>query len=99
MRAPSMQHLQTRFTPFSANMFRTAAAVSLMLCLPGANAFAARNRISGRIENSRRFTLRGNMHPKAQADYDQGAADASLVLPYVTLVLKQSPAQEADLTQ
>jgi uncharacterized protein (TIGR03437 family) len=37
------------------------------------------------------------MHPRASADNDEGPVDANLEVPYVTLVLKRSDAQEADL--
>jgi uncharacterized protein (TIGR03437 family) len=43
--------------------------------------------------------LHGSVHPKAQAQYDQGAVDASMKIGYITLMLKQSPAQQASLEQ
>ena len=39
------------------------------------------------------------MHPKAAPENDQGRVDSSLTLTYVTVVLKPSPAQQADLEQ
>ena len=94
-----MEQLHTRFTPFPNRLIRHSSFLSLILCIAGANAFGARNRITARIDNTNRVTLRGHLNPRAQAAEDEGPADAAMVLPHVTLVLKQSPAQEAELTQ
>lgn len=50
---------------------------------------------TGRTES--RIVLRGNTHPLARAEFDRGAAPESLPMDRMQLVLKQSPAQEADL--
>jgi hypothetical protein len=42
-------------------------------------------------------TLRGNTHPLARPEYDQGAAPDSLPTERILLVLKRSPAQETAL--
>src|ERR1700733_9445939 len=60
---------------------------------------AQQSRITGSIDNSRRVVLYGHINPRAQAGIDQGRVDASLPLPYVTLVLKPSAGQQADLLQ
>jgi uncharacterized protein (TIGR03437 family) len=57
------------------------------------------SRIAGTIDNSRRVVLPGHLNPRAQAGTDQGPVDSSLPLPYVTLVLKPSAGQQADLDQ
>ena len=56
-------------------------------------------RITQSIDNNRRVTLLGHLNPRAQAGTDQGRVDLSLALPYVTLMLKPSAAQQADLEQ
>jgi uncharacterized protein (TIGR03437 family) len=66
--------------------------------LPG-GLLAQHNRIAGRINGSQRFKLSGHVHPNATAEYDQGKADAALELNHVTLVLKPSASQQADLDQ
>src|SRR5262245_61756119 len=71
-----------------------ALAMILALNLP-----AQRNRIIGPINNKRRVFLKGHIHPKAQADDDQGPVAASMPIPYATLMLKRSPSQEAELNQ
>jgi subtilase family serine protease len=58
---------------------------------------AQENRIVGKVDESRRILLKGNVHPKAQGQYDQGPVDPSLKLSYITLALKKSAAQQAAL--
>src|ERR1700730_8054642 len=58
---------------------------------------APRNRISGPIENGRRMTLSGHVPTKARPEDDQGPVDSSMRLRSVTLALKPSASQQADL--
>jgi len=51
------------------------------------------------IDNSQRVTLRGNIHPLAQARYDQGAVVDSFPAERMLLLLKRSPARETALRQ
>ncbi len=62
-------------------------------------AFAQRNRIAGNIDNARRFTLAGHLHPQAVPENDEGPVDPGFVLPRVTLVLQPSADQQAQLNQ
>src|SRR6266704_2769005 len=73
--------------------------IALLLTLPVFAAPAQHNRVTSRVDNTRRATLRGHVHPLALAENDQGRADASLQIPRVTLVLRPSDAQQADLDQ
>ncbi len=57
------------------------------------------SRISKAVDNQERFVLRGNVHPKARPEDDQGRVAPSFSLSYVTLVLAQSDRQRADLAQ
>jgi subtilase family serine protease len=57
----------------------------------------APSRISAAIDNTKLTTLRGNVHPLARAEYDRGAAPASLPMEHMLLVLTRSPAQQAAL--
>jgi subtilase family serine protease len=70
-----------------------------LLCLPAASLAAQRNRLSGPADNSRRFTLRGHIHPKVQGGEDQGQVDPSFMLPHLTLVLQPSASEQAELDQ
>ncbi len=67
--------------------------------LPPAALLAQENRITGPIDRSRTVVLKGNVHPRAQAQYDRGSVEPSFDLPYVTLLLKPSPSQQAALEQ
>jgi uncharacterized protein (TIGR03437 family) len=67
------------------------------LCL--AQALAAADRITIAIDNSSRVTLSNHVSPRIRSSQDQGAVDRSMELPYVTLVLKPSASQQADLDQ
>jgi uncharacterized protein (TIGR03437 family) len=60
---------------------------------------AQQSRITGKIDNAQRITLRGHLHPKALPQYDQGAVDPSLVMDRVTLMLQPTAAQQAALAQ
>src|SRR6185369_3009315 len=60
---------------------------------------AQRNRIVSPIDNLKRVSLRGHVHPRAVPGNDRGRVNASLQLPYVTVMLKQTAAQQADLEQ
>lgn len=61
---------------------------------PGVTAEA---RITAAVDESRLATLRGNTHPLARPEFDQGAAPGSLPMQRMLLVLQRSPAQEAAL--
>jgi uncharacterized protein (TIGR03437 family) len=73
-------------------------AALVLICLPPSLP-AQQDRITEAIDNTRRVVLHGNIDPRVQSASDQGRVDPSLVLPYVTLVLKPSAAQQADLDQ
>ncbi len=73
------------------------AAVSQLVSF---NALGAQpNRIVARIDNNNRVRLSGHIHPRALAGVDQGRVEASRPLQYVTITLKPSAAQQADLEQ
>ena len=64
-----------------------------------ANGWAQASRITQTIDSSRRATLAGHLHPKAQAAADQGRVAPSLPLPYITLTLAPAASQQADLQE
>jgi len=57
------------------------------------------SRLKGFIESGLMTPLPGNVHPRAQAQYDQGPADASRSISPMTLVLKRSGEQQAALAR
>jgi trimeric autotransporter adhesin len=84
-----------------------ASVVLRGLCLLGlllpwfrtATAQNATPRITEAVDNGKRVTLTGNVHPLAQARYDQGAAPGSMATGRIMLVLQRSGAQETALKQ
>ena len=57
------------------------------------------SRITAAIDENSRVTLKGTVHPLANAANDRGAAPDSMPLQRLHLVLKRSPAQETALRQ
>lgn len=53
--------------------------------------------ITQAVNESKMITLQGNTHPYARAEFDRGAAPASLAMDRMMLVLKRSPLQESTL--
>jgi len=51
-------------------------------------AAGARDRIAGPVDASRTVVLRGSLHPRAQARFDQGRVDPAMPISYATLQLK-----------
>jgi hypothetical protein len=60
---------------------------------------AQRDRILGPVDLGRPVTLKGNVHPAAQSQFDRGLVAPSLELGYVSMMLKQSADQQAALDQ
>ena len=71
-------------------------ACLFLLAAPGA-LLAQQSRIAGAIEDARRAILPGSVSPKAESRYDRGRVDPSFPIPFVTLTIKPSPAQQAAL--
>src|SRR5215472_1631223 len=72
----------------------TAFAMFLLAALPAAG---QRNRITAPIRNDQRATLAGHVPAQIGAGEDRGRVAPDLELRSMTLVLKPSPAQQADL--
>ncbi len=81
--------------------FPEAAVFAAVLALAAPFAASAQNavptRVTDRVNNSQLVTLKGNTHPLARAQYDQGAAPADLPMNRIMLVLKRSADQESSL--
>ena len=60
-------------------------------------AVPARPLITQKIDETQRTTLKGNTHPLARAEFDQGAAPANLTVRRMELVLRRSAEQETAL--
>ena len=75
---------------------RLFVLVAFTMCFH-ANSFAQPDRITAPIDESRRFTIHGSLHRQAQSLYSQGRVDSALRIERLTLVLKPSDAQAAEL--
>lgn len=82
--------------------FRTlvVAAASVCLALPlAAQSSTVANRIVAPIDETNLITLKGNVHPLAQARNDRGPAPVATPTGRVMLVLQRSASQQQALTQ
>jgi uncharacterized protein (TIGR03437 family) len=71
---------------------------SLLIAYILAGTLSAQPRlIKGPIQDTQRARMTGHIHPMAKAENDLGPLDASITLSAITLVLGQTPEQQADL--
>jgi subtilase family serine protease len=85
-----------RFDPRRSG-FVLSMLCSLLLALC-ATAWAVQpDRISGLIDSSENVILKGSVHPKAQAQFDQGPVEPLMKLEYITLNVSPSSTQQAAL--
>ena len=85
-------------SPRSQKLLQLLVVVLLPFLLNAGTASAqVRPRLAEPIEDARRVTLVGNVHPAAKAEFDRGAAPLDLPMNRMLLVLKRSPEQEAEL--
>jgi len=76
------------------------AALFALLASPGLIfAFQPPSRIHAQIETAQTFALKGNIRPVIAQAQDQGAVDAAMPLPRITLHLAMTDTQKADLSQ
>ncbi len=80
-------------------MSRSYCCYLAWACLLPALASAQTDQIAGQISSDRLTPLSGNVNPLAQPKFDQGPVESSMLLPYVTLMLRKTPAQQQDLEQ
>jgi len=74
-----------------------AFVLSFALMAPGQEAAAVPARITQPVDMENLVTLRGNTHPLARPEFDQGAAPDSLPTERILLILQRSPEQETAL--
>jgi uncharacterized protein (TIGR03437 family) len=60
---------------------------------------AVPDRITRPVDVNRTATLSGNLSRRAQAQFDQGAVDPAMPMPYIVLLIQPAEAQQADLAQ
>jgi uncharacterized protein (TIGR03437 family) len=72
-----------------------AATIAALCC--GCWVQAAQDRITAPIDGSRMELLTPSLHPSARPEFDRGPASPDLVVPAVTLFVRPSSAQQAQL--
>ncbi len=86
---------QKAISPFIHPSFFLVAAAILVSGI----AYGAKDRVTEAVENGRISVVKGNVHPLAQARFDQGLADPASAMSYVTLLLKPDPSLSSFLAQ
>src|ERR1700686_4373257 len=96
----------------SAKIIRsTAISLALLFAVPGlrvsaetkpdsasaTQAVAVPARITQAIDETQLVTLKGNVHPLAQPEFDKGAVPSSQPMKRMLLLLQRSPEQQAAL--
>ena len=71
--------------------------IALTGLLSACFARAAQDRITAPIDDNLAEILIGSVHPGARAEYDRGTADPDLTISCATLLIRPSPAQQAEL--
>jgi uncharacterized protein (TIGR03437 family) len=72
---------------------------AIILAFAAAGSLCAADRIDHVVDPSRTAVLAGQVHPLAQARYDQGLAAPATQLNYVTLLLRPNPGLETFLAE
>ena len=95
--------IQSRYTDLpgvSMRIVKLGFLALLITSLFSALVYAeAPDRIAGAIDSARGVALAKSLHPKAQAQYDQGAVEPSFELSYITLTTTPSAAQQKALNR
>jgi hypothetical protein len=83
------------------NCKRIAVPAVLLVCLGAVDSMLAQqvSRLTQPVDDHALVTLRGTVHPLANAANDRGAASPEMKLERLQLTLKRSPQQEAALQQ
>lgn len=77
--------------------FLSRYTATIVAAIFTAVAALAQTRITQPVNSQQRTVVAGNIHPKVRLATDQGRVAPSLEIPYITLTLAPSPAQQADL--
>jgi pro-kumamolisin-like protein/Big-like domain-containing protein len=90
-----------KITKLSYRVARLLAGLLLIISANGAGAQTqpVRARITEAVDETNRLQLRGNVHPLAQAEFDQGVVADSQPMNRMLLLLQRSPEQEAALSK
>lgn len=86
-----------RSTSLICTLLFATYATAYLSAQQGNAAQSAPIRVTQFVDNARRMTLTGNVHPLARRKFDQGEAPADLPLDRMLMILRRSPQQEAAL--
>jgi subtilase family serine protease len=86
-----------RSKPIALVTFTLLLLALFLIAQRGMGQSSAVRLITQPVDDSKMVVLKGNVYPLARAEFDRGAAPASLPMERMLLVLKRSPAQEAAL--
>ena len=78
-------------------ILRPIAIIATVAILAPLNAAAQNARISQPADDARRVTLAGHVDARARPQNDQGPADPTMAMSFMTLTLQPSPQQQAAL--
>src|SRR5580700_12042565 len=84
---------------FSCQLAVLLLGTSVLVAQADARADAQPDRIHGSIDATRVIALAGSLHPLARAEYDRGAVDPGLNLPFLSLMLAKTSPEQAALEQ
>ena len=73
--------------------------VVFLASAPLSRLHAQQKRVLAPVDTGRTVVLRGNVHPSAQARYDRGLVDPAQKIAGITILLKPSDSQQAELSQ
>lgn len=88
-----------RYPQTTTRLFALFAFLSVGALATPAQTNQARSMVTQPVNENQMLVLQGNTHPLARAEFDQGAAPASLPMENIQLVLKRTPEQEAALAE
>ncbi len=84
---------------FICGAFRLLILFLAIPILASGQAKYTASRITERVDETKLTLLKGNIHPLARPDFDNGAASPALPMERMLLVLKRSPEQEVALRE
>jgi hypothetical protein len=84
---------------FTTKLFALVAFLSVGALATPAQTNQARSLVTAPVNENQMLVLKGNTHPLARAEFDRGAAPASLPMENIQLVLKRTSEQEAALAE
>ncbi len=80
-----------------SSVFGAAAMLCAVVGAPGARAQATKRLVTQEVDDAKRMTLRGNVHPFARAEFDQGAMGDAQPINRIYLLLSRSAEQQTAL--